>query len=570
MEHTLGHTAGDGTHLNNESIAEPNASPPAKPRWGVFANTAFTVILVASAVSTVGDAMFDTGSSWLMTSLNPDPLMVSAVQIAITLPMFLLTLPAGAISDIVDLRKLLIVVQVFVAIVAFGFAAAIWLNWHTPALLLTVTFLLGAGGALAAPAWQLIAPMIVPRRELANAIAVNSASYNLSRAIGPAIGGLSIGAFGIDFPFWINALSFLAIVAALVWWRPPPREVDTLPAERLMNAVRTGLRYAANNRDLDSTLIRAIVFFPFACSYSALLPLIARTQMHSGPEVFGALMGVIGLGSIAASFGLRKLTERLGPDSIAAAGTIGMVVALVLFAAAREPFVAVAASFIAGASSIIVMITLFMSAQVALPDWVRGRGLAVFLTVYFGAVTLGSAVWGKLASLEGIPAALYVSAGGALLGMVVTWRWKLQTGAAHDLAPSLHWRKPSFVYRAENDQGPVLVTVEYLIDTKDREPFLALMQEIGSQRKRDGVYAWNVFEDPTTAGRIVETCLLQSMLEYEYARKRVTNADRLIEEQAHRFQKEPQKVSFLVAAKRIRRPWRKLHSPRGAEITESE
>ena len=208
---------------------KPEASPPAKSRWGVFANSAFTVILIASAVSTIGDAMFDTASSWLMTSLNPNPLMVSAVQIAITLPMFLLTLPAGAIADIFDPRKLLISVQVFVAIVAFAFAATIWLNWHSPGLLLTATFLLGVGGALSAPAWQLIAPILVPRQELDKAIAVNNASYNVGRAVGPALGGLSIAAFGVDFPFWINALSFLAIVAALVSWRPPPGKPSSFP-----------------------------------------------------------------------------------------------------------------------------------------------------------------------------------------------------------------------------------------------------------------------------------------------------------------------------------------------------
>jgi MFS family permease len=545
--------------LTSEAIVKPEASPPGKSRWGVFANTAFTVILIASAVSTIGDAMFDTASSWLMTSLNPNPLMVSAVQIAITLPMFLLTLPAGAIADIFDPRKLLIGVQVFVAIVAFAFAATIWLNWHSPGLLLTATFLLGVGGALSAPAWQLIAPILVPRRDLDNAIAVNNASYNVGRAVGPALGGLSIAAFGVDFPFWINALSFLAIVAALVWWRPPPREAEQLPAERLMNAVRSGLRYAVNNRDIDSTLIRTIAFFLFACSYSALLPLIARGQMHNGPQVYGVLLGVIGVGSIAASFCLGKLKEHLGPDSIAAVGTVGTILAIILFAVAREPFVAVVASFIAGASSILVMTTLFMSAQVALPEWVRGRGLAIFLTVYFGAVTLGSAVWGKIASLEGVPTALYISAAGALLGMVSTWSWKLQTGAARDLTPALHWLKPCFVYSVENNQGPVLVIIEYNIDTKDREPFLALIQEIGSERRRDGAYAWHVFEDPVTVGRIVETCLIESVLEFEYSRTRVTKADRLIEEEADRFLKEPLKVTFLVGAKRARHGWRRLH-----------
>ena len=275
--------------------------------------------------------------------------MVSMVQLAITLPMFLLTLPAGALADIVDPRKLLIVVQVFVAIVAFSFAAAIWLNWHTPGLLLGATFLLGVGGALAAPAWQLIAPKLVPPNQLGDAIAINNASYNLSRAIGPAIGGVVIGAFGVDFPFWINALSFIGIVAALIWWRPPPHDVETLPAEWLLSAVRSGLRYARFSPAVDATLIRTLAFFPFGCSDSALLPLIARQQLHNGPETYGALMGVIGIGSIAASYGLAKVKDRFDANQLATAGTIGTVIAIVMYGAragrrspSRRPFSAAA------------------------------------------------------------------------------------------------------------------------------------------------------------------------------------------------------------------------------------
>jgi MFS family permease len=519
---------------------------------------AFTVILIASVVSSVGDAMSDTSMNWLMTSLNPDPVMVSTVQIAITLPMFLLTVPAGAITDIVDPRRLLIGVQLYVAIIAIGFAAAIALNWQDPKLLLGTTFLLGVGGALAAPAWQLIAPMLVSSDELDNAIAINNTGYNVSRAIGPLLGGLSIAAFGIGFPFWFNGLSYFAIVAVLIWWRTPGKVPETLPAERVLSAMRTGLRYALNNRDIDSTLIRAIAFFPFASAIWALLPLIARTKMHNGPEVYGALLGSIGIGSIVGSLSLNKLKERLGPDGLAVLGTMGTIVALVSFGAARGPFLAFAASFLAGVCWTLMMTTLFMSAQVALPEWVRGRGLAIFLTVYFGAMTIGSAIWGKIASLEGLSVALYISAAGALAGMSLTRRWKLQTGAAQDLTPSMHWRTPVFVNRVEDRQGPILVTIEYNIDPKDSEPFLTLIQEIGRERMRDGAYAWNVFVDPTTVGRFIETCLIQSLLELKHSRTRVTNADRLIEEEMRRFLKGPPKPTYLVAAKRVRQPWRKL------------
>jgi hypothetical protein len=229
----------------------------------------------------------------------------------------------------------------------------------------------------------------------------------------------------------------------------------------------------------------------------------------------------------------------------------------VLYGEAREPFIAGAASLIAGASWITMMTTLFVSAQVALPEWVRGRGLAIFLTAYFGAMTLGSALWGKVASVEGVPTALYLAAAGAAVGMALTARWRLQTAAALDLTPSMHWRTPVFVHPVEDDEGPILLTVEYRIDPKDIKPFLTLVHEIGLERKRDGAYAWGVFEDIQVSGRIVETFLIQSLLELKHLRTRVTIADRLIEEKARAFVKEPVKVKFLVAPKRHRHKRRK-------------
>ena len=546
-----------GSLLSTESSVKSDAPAGRNWRWGVFGNLAFTVMLIASSASNVGFAMFDTSSNWLMTSLNPDPMMVSAVQVATTLPMFLLTLPAGALTDIIDARRMLIGAQIAVTAVSIVFAVLVTMHWATPAVLLATTFCLGGSGALAAPAWLVITPMLVPKRDLDSAIAINNASYNVSRAVAPALGGLAIATFSIALPFWCFCAGNIAVLAALMWWRAPRRARETLPAERLVSALRTGLRYARNNRDIDSTLIRAVAFFPFASAYWALLPLVARTQMHNGPEVYGVLLGMVGLGSILGSFVLKSLKARLGSDRLATLGTLGTILALALYGAAREPVIAALASLIAGASWITMMTTLFVSAQLALPEWVRGRGLAIFLTAFFGAMTLGSAVWGKVASLEGVPAALFLAAAGAAIGMALTARWRLQTAAALDLTPSMHWRTPVFVYPIEDDQGPIMVTVEYMIDPKDLKPFLALIHEIGLERKRDGAYAWGVFEDTQLSGRIVETFLIQSMLELRHLRTRVTIADRMIEEQAGAFLKEPRRVTFLVAPKRHRQKRRK-------------
>jgi MFS family permease len=525
-------------------------------RGNVFANVAFTAILAASAISSIGIAMFDTATSWLMTSLSPDPLMVSAVQVATMAPMFLMTIPAGALADVVDPRRLLIAAQVGVVAVGVVFAALVAAHWESAPALLATTFLLGAVGALAAPAWQIVTPMLVPKAELDDAIATSNAGYNVSRAIGPALGGVAIAAISIKLPFWVYVATNLIVLATLIWWRAPRRPPESLPAEHFFSAVAAGLRYARNNRDLDATLIRAVGFFPFAAAYWALMPLIARDRLHDGAELYGLLMGVLGLGSIVGSISLDPLKTRLGPDLSAAAGVVGTIVSLLLFAAARTPETAMIASFIAGASWIVAMTTMFVSAQVALPDWVRGRGLAIFLTGYFGAMTVGSAVWGAVASRAGLPFALNLAAAGAAVGLVLTFRWKLETGAALDLAPSMHWRAPAFVERLADDIGPILVLMEYRIDPKDAPEFLALMREIGHERKRDGAYAWNLFHDPEDAARSIETWLVHSLLELKYRAQRETKADELMERRAQGFLTAPAAASYFVAAGRPHHQWR--------------
>ena len=544
--------------MTTESNVDPNTSSSAKLRSGLFSNRAFVVILIATSFSGIGLAMFDTGSAWMMTSLNPSPRLVSAVQVATTLPFFLLTLPAGALTDVVDPRRLLIFAETAVAVVSIAFAAAVSVGAPSPLTLLAASFLMGMCGALAAPAWLLITQILVPRSELDSAIALDTASYNVARAIGPVFAGYAIARFSIAVPFWCCCVGNLGLLAALIWWRAPRRPKETLPAERLISAMTTGLRYVRYSREMDATLIRAVAFFPFASAYLALLPLVARRQTGDGAEVYGQLMAAIGLGSIVATLALKWLKTRLGPNGQAALGVIGTAVSLFLLAAAREPILALIASFITGAASIIALTPFFVSAQVTLPEWVRGRGLAIFLTVYFGALTLGSAVWGEVATAKGVPFALSCAGAGALIGLALTWRWRLQAGEAQDLTPSMRWRAPCFLNRVANDQGPIMAIIEYAIDPKDSSAFLAIMQDISLERRRDGAYAWHIFEDPIVPGKMIETYLIHSGLELKYRQARLTTADQMIEDGVNQFLKAPASTRYLVGPQRAPRPsWRK-------------
>jgi predicted MFS family arabinose efflux permease len=533
------------------ATAEPTDAPPS--RWGAFSHLPFSVMWVATTCSLTGIAMADTASAWLMTNLDADPMAVSMVQVAGFLPMFLFTLPAGALADIVEARRFLIVLESFITALIAVFATMIYFQLETPNRLLATTFLLSASWSLAAPAWLAITPLLVPRRDLDVATAANSVGYNISRAVGPAVAGVVIGASGIATPYWIFGAANLGTIAALIWWRAPRTTTNSLPAERLTSAVRMGVRHALYNKHLRGTLIRTAAVYPFAAAYMALLPLVARSQMTQGPQFYGILMGAISVGAVGGSFVLKSLKTRVGADRAVALGTVGIAIALALFGHARHPAVALAAALLAGACWTIVLVTLYVSAQIALPDWVRGRGLGIFLTVIFGSVTIGSAVWGNIAEAAGLPIAHFMAAAGALVAIPLTWRWKLQSAEGVDLSPSMHWRAPNLTREVEDKNGPVLVTVKYRIAGEDPSAFLEAIEEIGQQRRRDGAYAWGVFEDVTEKGLFLETFLIESWLETKHLRERVTNDDRLREDYVHGLIREPPSVTLLIASDLHRR-----------------
>jgi predicted MFS family arabinose efflux permease len=511
----------------------------------------FTLVWMATVVSNIGGWMYSVASAWLMTSLDPNPFIVSMVQVANSLPMFLFAIPAGALADIVNQRRFLIFGETSILISSTAFAALVWMHLITPMSLLLLSFIVTVGSAITAPAWQAVVPQLVPKSELSPAVAANSVGINVSRAIGPALGGALVGLLGIAAPFWVNAFSNAGVIGALLWWRAPKRSAARLPPESLGNAMRTGIRYARYNTHLSATLIRTTGFFVFASAYWALLPLVARTRIAGGPALYGILLGVIGAAAIAGAFALRWLKAKLGADRLVAAATLATSAATGLFAVARDPATAVVASLIAGASWIAAVSSLNVSAQVALPDWVRGRGLAAYVTVMFGALTLGSAIWGELASMTSLPSALLLAAAGGVVAIPLIWRWKLQTGADVDFSPSMQWPEPVTVHSIEPDRGPVLVTIEYHIDPKSREPFLHAIGRLARERFRDGAYDWGIYEDAAKEGRFVETFLSDSWLEHLRQHQRVTKADRALEQAVQRFQiGDGPKTTHLISARR--------------------
>jgi predicted MFS family arabinose efflux permease len=510
-------------------------STPASGAWAPFGERSFLVLWSATLVSNIGTWMHDVGAGWLMTTLSPSPLMVALVQAATALPVFLFALPAGALADLADRRRILMAVTAVALVIALAFGLVVAAGAAAPWSLLLATLAMGTCAALTAPTWQSIVPQLVARPQLQAALALNSMGVNISRAIGPALAGVLIVTVGLAWPFIVNAASFAFVLAALWWWMPPATRASTLPPEHVLGALRAGLRYARHSPPLIATLVRAVAFFLPASAVWALLPLVARTQLGGEATLYGILLACVGGGAVAGAMCLPRVKAKLSPDRLM--GAASALTALVALGIALVPNVAaaVAAALGLGLAWIAALSTLNVSAQTALPDWVRARGLAVFVTVFFGSMTAGSVLWGQLAALTSIPTALVAASVGLLVGILVSGRHRLQQGAALDLTPSSHWPTPQTAIDPGADRGPVLVTIDYEVDPADRTDFLDALSVLADERRRDGGYGWGVFEDAVAPGRFREQFYTVSWLDHLRQHERVTHADRELQDRVNAF-----------------------------------
>ncbi|KZB62285.1 MFS transporter [Thalassospira lucentensis] len=518
--------------------------------WSPFRHRAFAFLWIATVVSNIGTWMHDVGAGWLMTELSPSPFVVALVQAATTLPVFLFAIFAGALADLMDRRKLLLAVNLVMAGLAAALSSLVYLQLVTPSILIAFTFMMGTCAALMAPAWQAIVPSLVDKSRLAPAIALNSMGINVSRAIGPALAGFLIVSAGLVAPFALNAISFVGILVVLFFWKPAKPE-QIMPREKVFGAMRAGLRYVFNSPPVIATLVRAVAFFVFASAYWAMLPLIAREVLSGGPQLYGILLASVGAGAVIGAVVLPRIKARLGADKTVMAGTVGTASVLVAFALIQQPVVAVIASFIAGASWIAVLSSFNVSAQTALPDWVRARGLSVFLTLFFGAMSGGSILWGWVADQFSIETALLCAAAGAIVLMFATMRFALNQGANLDLAPSMHWPEPIIGEDVEHDRGPVMIRISYRIADTDRETFGDLMKAMRKARQRHGAYHWNLYQDSKQADLFTEVWSEGSWIEHLRHHKRVTGTDRVLQEQVNKLHQGEDKplVEHLIAAR---------------------
>jgi MFS family permease len=517
-------------------------SAPSKAAPGGFAPLkipVFAVLWGATVLGNVGSFMRDVASSWLVTDLSSNPSAVALMQTAATLPVFLLAIPAGVLSDILDRRRFLIFVQILLACVSGTLLLLSQSGALTVEYLLALTFIGGIGGALMGPTWQSIVPELVPRADLRNAVALNSLGINIARAIGPAAGGLLLASFGAGAAYGADVLSYVFVVSALLWWRRPKVEDNGL-SEHFFGAFRAGIRYARASRELHVVLLRAAVFFVFSSSVWALLPLVARQMLGGTAGFYGILLGAVGAGAIGGAVLLPRLRQRLNADGLVLLAAVITAVVMALLSLAPPQWLAVLLLLALGAGWIIALTSLNGAAQGVLPNWVRGRGLAIYLMVFNGAMAAGSLLWGLIAQEIGVAATLLAGGIGLLVISLLFHRIRLPEGEA-DLQPSNHWPEPLLNTPVENDRGPVMIQVEYRVRLEDRPQFLRTLQRLSRVRRRDGAYAWGLTEHTADPQCVMEWFMVESWAEHLRQHQRVSHADADLQLEALQFHIGPEK-----------------------------
>jgi len=517
--------------------------PSTKPEspWAPLQQPMFRALWLATFASNMGTLMQNVGAAWLMTSLASSPLLVALVQTANTLPVFLLGALAGALADIVDRRKLLLLTQGWMCGISFLLAATTLLGWTNPALLLGLTFALGLGAALNAPAWQAIVSELVPAKDLPSAVALNSMGLNLARAVAPAIGGVMVAASGPGAAFLLNSASFVGVLAVLFRWKRP-KLAARLPAEPLMEALTAGFRYVRYAPTIQAVLIRTGAFMFFGTAIWALLPLISRYGLGLGPRGYGVLMGCLGFGAVMGALSLARLRQAVSLNRLLSGATLLYALAMLVPVFIHHVAVVCVAMAVAGFSWLLLLSNVNATVQAAAPAWVRGRALAAYLLVAFGAQAFGAAIWGASVSWIGLWPTLGLCGLGLIGNLALAKRFALVRPA--EMPKEAPADLPAGAEAWRDATSPIRVSVAYRIDPASERAYREVMRELRLVRLRNGATRWELGHD--SGGHCVERFEVNSGTALIRCYARMTPAERETERRAGAFHQEawPPEVAY--------------------------
>ena len=535
----------------------PAAPDPADPAHSTsalapFATPVFRMLWLAWLAANVTMWMNDVAAAWLMTTLTTSPVLVALVQTASTLPVFLLGLPSGALADILDRRRYFAGTQLWVALNAVVLAVLSLADALNAPLLLLLTFTNGIGLALRWPVFAAIVPEIVPRHHMTQALALNGVAMNLSRIVGPVVAGAILAATSSAWVFVLNAVLAFTAFTLILRWKSQHKE-SALPGERFVGAMRVGWQHAMQSPRIRAVLLRVFLFFLQSTALMALLPLIARGLHGGGPAAFTVMLACLGGGAVTAALLFPRWRQRFDRDQFVRYGTLVHAVASLVVIFSPQFWLALPAMVLAGMAWISTANTLTISAQLALPNWVRARGMSIYQMALMGGSAAGSFVWGQVAGVTNVRTAVIAAAIFGPLVLLLTRKVSVEGGDDEDMTPAKPANVPAVAVEVAPDDGPVMVTVEYRIDPARAEEFALVMQFTRRARLRQGCLSWALLRDTSVPGRYIEYFVDENWVEHQRRLERFTAADAGLRELrlAFHLREAPPKVTRLVAERLV-------------------
>ncbi len=498
--------------------------PDRKPLFAPLSNTTFRDLWIANNISNLGGLIQGVGAAWMMTSISASENMVALVQASTTLPIMLFSILSGALADNFQRRQVILWAQTFMFIVSVLLAAFAYLGWITPWTLLAFTFLIGCGTALNNPAWQASVGDMVPRQDVAGAVSLNSVGFNMTRSVGPALGGAIVAFGGGAAAFAANAVSYLALIYALFRWKNSEK-VRTLPREDIGPAVAAGLRYVAMSPKLLKVFFRSFVFGLSSIAILALMPIVAKDLIQGGPLTYGLLLGAFGIGAIGGAFANGWLREKLTSENIVRLSFAGFALSEAAMGATGNGIVSGLAAVLAGGCWVVALSLFNTIVQLSTPRWVVGRAVSFYQTASFGGMAAGSWLWGSVAESSDAGTALSIAAIVTAVGVLIGFFMPMPVFEDLDLDPLDRFREPDLNLEILPRSGPIAINIDYEIADQDVAEFLKLMVERRRIRIRDGAQAWALMRDLENPHIWTETYHTPTWVEYVRHNHRRTKAD---------------------------------------------
>ena len=501
--------------------------------WTSLRNPVFRRLWIASLVSGVCVSAHDTAATWVMNTLTPSMFLISVMSTVAALPFFFFTLPAGALADTVDRKKLLCVMNLWLAGSAACLAFLGFFGLLNPYVILISVFMMGVGFAFNAPAWSSVVPEVVSKEELPSAVTLGGLQLNVCGIVGPAVGALVLSHFGATLVFAINSICFLMVIGTIVRWKRTQRQ-SRMPLEKFFESFAGAVRYVRYAPGIQVVLARNVLFALFISVIPALLPVVALKEVRISSSDLGLLFTSMGVGSVLGAIVLiPRARARFSPNTLTILASVLLSIVFLLMSVVRDVRFYLGVSALAGVAWTMAASELWVAGQRAMPPWARGRMNATHMMLSQGGMALGGLVWGGAAASLGVRFTLMAAAVLLLSSLALAFPLSIDFTGSLNFDPALPRREyHTMLNTPQPDDGPVTITFNFHVDAVNRARFMDLMREVRLMHLRNGAFTWRLDEDLAECHVFRVEMLVASWSEHLLQHERITREEQRYLERA--------------------------------------